>query len=84
MDKVLLGDNQKWYINSNLYSFLDIFSLLNTVDKCIIMCSSNNTEQLQTVIHALFDNGYSGDDICVMFRFTKSKDYFEGNKFIKI
>jgi len=83
MDKVLLGDSQKWYINSNVYSFLDIFSLLNTVDKCIIMCSSNNTQQLQTVINALFDNGYSGDDICVMFRFSKSKDFFEGNKFIK-
>tara|TARA_R110000868_G_scaffold52534_5_gene165808 strand:- start:378 stop:1103 length:726 start_codon:yes stop_codon:yes gene_type:complete len=83
LDKMLLGDSQKWFINSNLIPYLDIFSLLNTVDQCIIMCSSSNIEQLQTVVDNLFDNGYTGDDVCVMFRFTKNKDYFEGNKFIK-
>lgn len=83
LDKMLLGDSQKWFINSNLIPYLDIFSLLNTVDQCIIMCSSNSIEQLQTVVDNLFDNGYTGDDVCVMFRFTKNKDYFEGNKFIK-
>lgn len=82
-DKILLGDSRKWFINSNIYSFLDIFSLLNTVDKCIIMCSSSSVEQLKQVINGLLSNGYTSDDVCVMFRFTKNKDYFEGNKFIK-
>jgi len=83
MDSVLLGDSQNWFINSNIYSYLDIFSLINTVDQCIIMCSSNNIEQIQDIVGSLISAGYTGDDISVMFRFKSSKDFFEGNKYIK-
>ena len=82
-DKILLGDSQKWFINSNIYHYLETFSLLNTVDKCIIMCSSNSVEQLQSVIENLLGSGYSSNDICVMFRFKNNKEWFEGNKYIK-
>jgi len=83
MDSVLLGDSRNWFINSNVCSYLDIFSLINTVDQCIIMCSSNNIEQLQEIVGSLFSAGYTGKDIGVMFRFKSSKDFFEGNKYIK-
>jgi len=82
-DKILLGDSQKWFINSNIHHYLEIFSLLNTVDQCIIMCSSNSVEQLQSVIENLLGSGYSSNDICVMFRFKNNKEWFEGNKYIK-
>jgi len=47
------------------------------------MCSSNNIEQLQEIVGSLFSAGYTGKDIGVMFRFKSSKDFFEGNKYIK-
>ena len=83
MDKILLGDSRKWYINSNIHHTLEIFSLLNTIDKCIIMCSSDSVEKLQSIIENLFGSGYSADDISVMFRFKNNKEWFEGNKYIK-
>lgn len=83
LDKILLGDSRKWFINSNIHHILDIFSLLNTVDKCIIMCSSDSVEKLQSIIENLFGSGYSADDISVMFRFKNNKEWFEGNKYIK-
>lgn len=83
MDKMLLGDSRKWYINSNIHHTLEIFSLLNTIDKCIIMCSSDSVEKLQSIIENLFGSGYSADDISVMFRFKNNKEWFEGNKYIK-
>jgi len=82
MDKILLGDSKKWFINSNLYSYLDIFELIKTVDQCIIMCSTNDTTVLKNVVDHLLLSGYNTSDISVMFRF-KTKDYFEGNKWIK-
>jgi len=83
LDKVLLGDSRKWYINSSVHHILEIFSLLNTVDKCIIMCSSDNLQSLQNIVENLFGSGYSADDISVMFRFKNNKEWFEGNKYIK-
>ena len=83
LDKVLLGDSRKWYINSSVHHILEIFSLLNTVDKCIIMCSSDSLESLQNIVENLFGSGYSADDISVMFRFKNNKEWFEGNKYIK-
>jgi len=82
-DKILLGDNRKWFINSNVHHILEIFSLINTVDQCIIMCSSNSLEQLQSIVENLLGSGYSSDDICVMFRFKNNKEWFDGNKYIK-
>lgn len=83
IDKILLGDNRKWFINSNIHSYLEIFPLLNTVDQCIIMCSSNSIEHLQNIVENLFGSGLSPDDISVMFRFKNNKEWFEGNKYIK-
>ena len=82
-DKILLGDSQNWFINSNVHHVLEIFSLINTVDQCIIMCSSNSYDQLQSIVENLLGSGYSADDICVMFRFKNNKEWFEGNKYIK-
>jgi hypothetical protein len=82
LDKILIGDSRNWHINSNLFSYLDIFDLIKTVDTCIIMCTSNDISSLKTIIESLFTLGYSKDDIAVMFRY-KTKDYFEGNKYIK-
>jgi len=83
MDKILLGDSRKWFINSNIHHSLEIFSLLNTVDTCIIMCSSDSIEKLQSIVENLLGSGYSADDISVMFRFKNNKEWFEGNKYIK-
>jgi hypothetical protein len=83
LDKVLLGDSRKWYINSSVHHILEIFSLLNTVDKCIIMCSGDSLESLQNIVENLFGSGYNADDISVMFRFKNNKEWFEGNKYIK-
>jgi len=82
LDPVLIGDSRNWYINSHVYTYLDIFDLINTVDQCIIMCSSNDTTVLKNIVENLLTKGYTSDDIAVMFRF-KTKDYFEGNKYIK-
>ena len=82
-DKVLLGDSKNWFINSNVHHLLEIFSLINTVDQCIIMCSSNSVDQLQSIVENLLGSGYKADDICVMFRFKNNKEWFEGNKYIK-
>ena len=83
IDKVLLGDSRKWWINSNIHHYLEIFSLIDTVDQCIIMCSSNNVDDLKSVVENLIGSGYSSNDICVMFRFKNNKEWFEGNKYIK-
>ena len=82
-DKILLGDSRNWWINSNIHHYLEIFSLINTVDQCIIMCSSNNIDDLKSIVENLIGSGYSSDDICVMFRFKNNKEWFEGNKYIK-
>lgn len=82
-DKILLGDSQNWFINSNVHHILEIFSLIDTVDQCIIMCSSNSCDQLQSIVENLLGSGYSANDICVMFRFKNNKEWFEGNKYIK-
>lgn len=83
LDQILLGDSRNWHINSNKYSILETFSLINTVEKCIIMCSSDSVDKLQNIVQNLFDSGYSADDICVMYRFKNNKEWFEGNKYIK-
>jgi len=83
LDKVLLGDSRNWYINSNIHHYLEIFSLLNTVDKCIIMCSSDSVEKLQSIVENLLGSGFSSNDIAVMFRYKNNKEWFEGNKYIK-
>ena len=83
LDNILLGDSQNWFVNSNIHHFLEIFSLIKTVDKCIIMTSSENLSSLESVVENLFASGFSHEEICVMFRFKKNKEWFDGNKYIK-
>ena len=83
MDKILLGDSRNWFVNSNIHHSLEIFSLIHTVDKCIIMCSSDSVTPLESVVENLLGSGFTSDDICVMFRFKKNKEWFDGNKYIK-
>ena len=83
LDNILLGDSQNWFVNSNIHHFLEIFSLIKTVDKCIIMTSSDNLSSLESIVENLFASGLTHEEICVMFRFKKNKEWFDGNKYIK-
>src|SRR6056300_2252 len=83
IDKILLGDSRNWYINSSIHHYLAIFPLINTVDQCIIMCSSNEVDRLKSIVENLFANGFKSRDISVMFRFKNNKEWFDGNKYIK-
>lgn len=81
VDTVLLGDNRNWYANSNKYSYLEIFSLIPTVDQCIIICSSNDENQLKNIVDNLLLTELLNSDISVMFRFKKKMNNM--NNFIK-
>jgi len=83
IDKILLGDNRNWFINSMKYTVLDIFPLIETVDKCIIMCSSNEPNDLMRWVDTLVECGIDNKDISVMFRFKSGEKWFDGNKYIK-